>query len=85
MSSTAGALLVVHLFTSAAGTYNVDRIYEFSTMEDCLRSINTAQFNLSTGGEAESTGMLYCVPTYPFDQYEYSVGTYKKITIAPNK
>lgn len=87
MSGAAEALLIVHLFSSASGVYLVDRAYEFPSMQECIESIKSSQFKISTGGDAESIGALYCVPNKSTNHYSYSYSndTYKKITILPDK
>ena len=52
MSGVAEALLIVHLFSSASGVYPVDRAYEFSSMQECIESLKSSQFKISTGGDA---------------------------------
>lgn len=87
MSGVAEALLIVHLFSSASGVRLVDRAYEFPSMQECIESIKSSQFKISTGGDAESIGALYCVPNKSTNHYSYSYSndTYKKITILPDK
>lgn len=87
MSGVAEALLIVHLFSSASGVRLVDRAYEFPSMQECIESIKSSQFKISTGGDAESIGALYCVPNKSTNHYNYSYSndTYKKITILPDK
>lgn len=87
MSGVAEALLIVHLFSSASGVRLVDRAYEFPSMQECIESIKSSQFKISTGGDAESIGALYCVPNKSINHYSYSYSndTYKKITILPDK
>ena len=87
MSGAAEALLIVHLFSSASGVHLVDRAYEFPSMQECIESIKSSQFKISTGGDAESIGALYCVPNKSTNHYSYSYSndTYKKITILPYK
>lgn len=87
MSGVTEALLIVHLFSSASGVRLVDRAYEFPSMQECIESIKSSQFKISTGGDAESIGALYCVPNKSANHYNYSYSndTYKKITILPDK
>lgn len=87
MSGVAEALLIVHLFLSASGVYPVDRAYEFSSMQECIESLKSSQFKISTGGDAESIGALYCVPNKSTNHYHYSHANdkYKKIIIVPDK
>lgn len=85
MTGTAEALLIVHLFSSASGVHLVDRAYEFSSMQECIESLKYAQVKVSTGGDAESVGALYCVPNESFNHYSYFNDKYQKIVVLPNK
>ena len=78
MSGVAEALLIVHLFSSASGVYPVDRAYEFSSMQECIESLKSSQFKISTGGD---------VPNKSTNHYHYSHANdkYKKIIIVPDK
>lgn len=87
MSGAAEVLLIVHLFSSASGVRLVDRAYEFPSMLECVESLKIAQFKISTGGDAENVGALYCVPNKSVNHYSYSYSDdkYKRIIVLPDK
>ena len=57
------AMLIVLIWTANPGNVN-ERRYDFPSMEECLKSADTALAELPDGGDAEGGAVLFCTPAF---------------------